>query len=355
MNHIQILKRSWNILWSYRALWVFGIILAFTMGNYQSNATRNYNFGSKGNRPFRITPPPEMQQEFDRFGHWIATLTHVSVNTWIAIAISLLCLILILIVISRIANYVSRVALIRMVASYEDTGEKANWKQGLRFGWSRAAWRLFLIDLSIFLPIALAFLLVIACMALHFLAASDPINNPPVPAIVAGVGITFIMIFAALILFIALSIIMNFIQRACVLEETGVFDSIRRGWELVKTNFIDVLLMWLIIIGIRIAYLVAMIPVVLLLLGIGALFGGGLGWLIYTLLAGGSTISAIVTSVIVGLSLFMLIFVPPLLFLGGLRETFVSTDWTLTYRAISSPPQPELDTPPQIEADAQPA
>jgi len=30
MKHAQILKRSWEILWSYKALWIFGIILALT-------------------------------------------------------------------------------------------------------------------------------------------------------------------------------------------------------------------------------------------------------------------------------------------------------------------------------------
>ena len=28
MDHIKILKSAWYILWSYRALWVFGLILA---------------------------------------------------------------------------------------------------------------------------------------------------------------------------------------------------------------------------------------------------------------------------------------------------------------------------------------
>jgi len=51
----------------------------------------------------------------------------------------------------------------------------------------------------------------------------------------------------------------------------------------------------------------------------------------------------------------LLVFAPPLLFLGGLRETFVSTDWTLTYRSLFSLPQPDMDTPPQIEENAQAA
>ena len=28
MDPIKILKRAWQILWSYRTLWVFGLILA---------------------------------------------------------------------------------------------------------------------------------------------------------------------------------------------------------------------------------------------------------------------------------------------------------------------------------------
>ena len=32
MDPVKILKRSWHILWSYRALWVFGLILALAAG-----------------------------------------------------------------------------------------------------------------------------------------------------------------------------------------------------------------------------------------------------------------------------------------------------------------------------------
>jgi hypothetical protein len=352
MNHIQILKRSWKILWSYKALWIFGIILALTSAGWQSNAGRQYRSREASNRPFQFTPPEQLKPAFEQFGHWIARLSQVDVSTWIWLAIGVLCLFLILIVITRIANYVSRVALIRMVASYEDTGEKLTWKQGLRLGWSRSAWRLFLIDLSIFLPIAFAFLLVIACVALPFLGASDPVHHPPLPAIVAAVGVMFILIFAGLILFIGLSIVMNFIRRTCVLENAGVIESIRGGLGLVKSNFIDVLLMWLMVVGVRIAYLVASIPVIFLLFGIGALVGGGFGWLVYSLFQAGSTVSAIVSAVIVGFFLFIVILAPPMLFLGGLRETFISTDWTLTYRALLSPLQPNLDVSPTVE-DAQ--
>ena len=32
MDQIRVLKRAWEITWRYRALWVFGIILALTTG-----------------------------------------------------------------------------------------------------------------------------------------------------------------------------------------------------------------------------------------------------------------------------------------------------------------------------------
>ncbi len=28
MKHSEILKRAWKILWDYKALWIFGVILA---------------------------------------------------------------------------------------------------------------------------------------------------------------------------------------------------------------------------------------------------------------------------------------------------------------------------------------
>ena len=47
MDYGKILKRSWNILWSYRALWFFGILIALTTAGGGSNF--NYSFGGNHN------------------------------------------------------------------------------------------------------------------------------------------------------------------------------------------------------------------------------------------------------------------------------------------------------------------
>ena len=47
MDPIKILKRSWHILWSYRALWVFGLILALagagSTGRVGNNSSYQFN------------------------------------------------------------------------------------------------------------------------------------------------------------------------------------------------------------------------------------------------------------------------------------------------------------------------
>jgi hypothetical protein len=44
MDPVKILKRAWHILWSYRALWVFGLILALAAGSASSQGSNNSNY-----------------------------------------------------------------------------------------------------------------------------------------------------------------------------------------------------------------------------------------------------------------------------------------------------------------------
>ena len=55
-------------------------------------------------------------------------------------------------IVLAIARYVSETAVIRMVDEYETSGNKMTVRQGFRIGWSRTAWRLFLINLIVNLP-----------------------------------------------------------------------------------------------------------------------------------------------------------------------------------------------------------
>ena len=53
INIGKILKRSWHILWNYRVLWIFGILLALTTGGSGSGSS---NSGGSNSRRPKATP-----------------------------------------------------------------------------------------------------------------------------------------------------------------------------------------------------------------------------------------------------------------------------------------------------------
>ncbi|HEX7432610.1 MAG TPA: hypothetical protein VF326_03065 [Anaerolineaceae bacterium] len=342
MNHMQILKRAWAILWSYRALWIFGIIIALTSAGYSGSS--NGGVGSSGgtSQPSgTFTLPNNLPPEWNRlniqmnefFNHGITPQIEAII---IGVVIGLICLALLIGIILGIANYVSQVALIRMVDHLESTGEKLSWKQGVRLGWSRSAWRLFLIDLIIYVPFTLVILILFGCAAIPVLIGLLAGTTPTILGIIGTIGLFFLFLFLIFLASLVLASFMEVIRRVCVIQEKGGMESIRQGWRLVRQNLKDIFLMWLILLGIRIGYGLVLIPITLLMVLVGILVGGGVGLLSYFGVPALSTlIIGIAVAVAIGLVIFIAILSIPLLFLNGLLQTYLSTSWTLAYRDIS--------------------
>ena len=119
--------------------------------------------------------------------------------------------------------------------------------------------------------------------------------------------------------------------------------------------------MWLIMVGVRIGWTVAMIlvlillfPVMILLMIVGGVLGGLpalMVWGVASLFFEGAV--PWILAGVIGLPIFILVMAVPWLFLGGLMEVFKSSTWTLTYRELRAlegvepePDQlPEPDTP----------
>ncbi len=353
MNYTKILKRSWDILWSYKTLWIFGIILALTTASSggssggRSSFNANYN---NGNNNFNL--PSDIRSELEHFFESVNRFVFGdNQSKVIGIIIAVAVVILLLIVISRIAKYVSETALIKMVNTYETSGEKVNWRQGFRLGWSRQAWQLFLINLVVFLPLAIITLVFIACAVLPVGLSMISRNEPTAPGVIATIGLFFLVFFVLAIIGLILSLFMEMIYRECVLKGNGVMASIREGWKRVIHNIKDVLLMWLILIGIGLGYFLVSIPVVILLVMIALLAGGGVGVLVYFIIHTVSTTASWIAAAIVGGGLFVLIFSIPKAFLDGLYKTYISSVWTLFYRELDviSIVQPVLPVPPEEE------
>ncbi len=325
MNHTKVLKRAWHIVWRYRALWVFGFILALTTGG---------GGGGGGNWV-------QFNEDFSGRGIRLERIPSNVGSMLLAIGIGLACLIVLLIIVGAIARYVAATALIRMVDDHEETGQKRSIRQGFRMGWSRSAFRLFLIDLAVGLPTAVVFILLFALALAPLLLWATDVEAAGVIGTVLTVGLFILVILLAIFVGLILSVLKPFFQRVCVLQHTGVVESIRQGYTVVRQNLKDVGLMWLITVGLRIGWAILLIPVVLLLLVVSGMLGG-----LLALLAGGATglvfegVLPWIAAGVVGIPVFILVFVVPLSLVGALFEVFMSSTWTLTYRELRAKAAP---------------
>ncbi len=343
MDHIKILKRAWRILWSYKTLWIFGIILALTAGRPNGSQGAQFSGNGNGEGAFQITPPPAVRRELGEAGRMLGQFFNrifaegeVAAGL-IALVIGLACLGLLLGLIAAVARYVAETSLIELVDDYERTEERRTFREGWRMGWSRTAWRLFLIGLVVTLPIGVAAILLLGLAGLPLLGwlSQEPVIG--VLSTVVSIGLLFLVIFLLIIVGVVARVLVRLARRACALEDLAVFDSIGRGWDVIRGHVKDVGLMWLIVFGIRLAFTVVMIPVVLLLLALAGISGG----LVVLLVRGIAGLFATggaswIIGGIAGAPIFFLVFGAPLLFVGGLRETYVSTVWTLTFRELTA-------------------
>ncbi len=330
MDHFEILKRAFNVTWRYRALWLFGVLLALAGGGGSFNLFRCRSRG--GGRGGFSLPGPD-------------TLPYISAETLAAIVVAAVVVGLILVVAFTVARYVAQAALIGMVKEIEET-ETTSVRSGFRLGWSRSAWRLLLIDLATGIPLAiLAVLLLVSGLSpLLLLLVEKPIARAL--GVVAAIGLTVLVILVLIVLGAALSLLVQFAYRQCVLEKRGVFDAIRQGFWMVRRNLSKVVVMWLLMFGVGLGWGLLMIPVFMVLLILAAMIGGLPGVLLYTLTQSRAT--AFIVGGIVGL----IVLVVPSIFLGGLYAAFTSCVWTLTYlevQAIEEMEAEERPLPPEKE------
>lgn len=359
MKHKEILTRAWKILWNYKVLWVFGIILALTTSsspdfNFSgNNNNNNSDFGSD----FSLEAGDDLQQEFSDFVEEMvesgeAFFAENIPTEWaqaaLTIGIVVGCLILVMVIVGTIFRYVSETSLIKMVDENEDNGKKYGIRAGFRLGFSRPAWRLFLINLVIDIPTTIALLLLFAIAVSPFFLWMTDNTSLAIVGTVAGIGMFFLVVLLTIVVVAALSLLKRFFFRVCVLEGEGVIPAIKRGFQIVRENFKDVALMWLIMVGITLGFGLAMIPVGIVFFLISAFAGGLLG-----LSVGGVTsmfagdMESIVAGVVAGAPIFLLLLIVPIAFLEGLKETYLSTAWTLSYREVLALEQLE----PVVQAD----
>lgn len=360
----KILGRSWHILWNYRTLWVFGFILALTVGASNggggNNSRYSANDGERDNGPAGIhapqdwqglqgdTPQEKLNDAFAQLGAGIAELRAdypVEFQMGIAAAITLFVMIVVLSLVGAVLRYVAETSTIRMVNEYEETGVKVGFRQGWKYGWSRVSWRLFFINLLVHLPSFFMLVLVILVAWWIVSAALSGVEATLITSLIAGIGLVFLFGFITVILMTVLYLVRDFAWRMAILEDKGVGDSFRSAFALLKRNWKNAGLMWLVVLGLKIAwalvFFLLMLP--LLVISIVTMIGGILAALAPALVTAGlaSLFSAPdfwpwVFAAIIGLPFFSVVAFSPILLVSGWGYIYQSSVWTLTYRELKA-------------------
>jgi hypothetical protein len=352
INIGKILKRAWHILWNYRILWIFGILLAMTGGGHGggNGGGSNSGYQSNGNNAFQgfnQSTNPTVQQLNRWFMLNIEPLfvhpdQHIATFIWIGVALFLL--ILVFGTIFALIRYPSETAVIRMVDEYEKTGTKVGFRQGWKLGWNRRAFRLWVIDLVVSLPAILLVAVLGGLGLLVYLTVKNGSQAALAASIITTIGCAFLFIFAFIVLMALLGLLRQFFVRAAALENTRIGESFRYGWAMFKRNWKSAGLMWLVMLGIGIgvtiaglivffllipAYIVLVLPAAIVaaipglaVFGITSIFASGpLAWIMGLLAA---------------VPFFFMVVFAPLTLISGWYAIYASGVWTLTYREIKA-------------------
>ena len=301
----EVLSRAWQIIWKHKILWIFGIFAGCARGGGSgggSGAGRGGN--GPGNQPF-----PQLQQFFDRMGQW--TSDHPGV-------VALLVLIaLIVFILAIFLGTIGRIALIR--GTYQAEGGTERLIFGELFSGSMPYfWRVFGLSLLIVLLGLLIFIPLTLFSVITF-----------------GIGLlcTLPLLCVLIPVLWGISLVIEQANVAIVLENLGIGDGVRKGWEVVRANLGPMIVMALILfIGGAVIGFIVGIPIILAVVPL--IFGAA------TNNANPAWITAICCAA----------YFPILLVLSGILNAYIQSVWALTYMRLTAKP---LDNPPAVvEANA---
>jgi len=311
----KVLKRSWEIVWKHKVLWIFGILASCARGNGGGNSggsgETQYQSGPNGDQPF---PSSGFEQGMEQVGQFL------NENLWI--------IILAVLFIFLLSFIFYAIGMMGRVGPIKGTYMAETGTTSLSFGelWSGSMpyfWRIFGMNFLFGLMIAI---IVIPLLLVGLLTA----------------GVGFVCVIPILCLIIPLSwvllVIIEQAQAGIVIEDLSMLDGFKRGWEIVKSNPGPIIIMALILgIGGAIVGVAVSLPLILAVLPIAIGYG-----------MGGSQES---TAPLILAAACCVLYFPVLLIANGILTAYIQSAWTLTYMQLTGPKEIS-NAPIAIESNA---
>ncbi len=312
MDYGYVLKRSWEIIWKFKVLWIFGILASCGQATGSSWSNSGYHFSNQDSNLF-----PQIERFFAQPDPAIIALM-IGLGIIIVLAI---------IVVFILLGTIGRVGLIRGAMKAEQGADRLTfgelWRDGLKYFWRVFGLNL-LVGVAIFLAVLALFIPGVILTGLTF-------------------GLLLLCCIPLMCLFIpamwAVAVVIEQANIALVVENLGIIDAIKHGWQVVRNNIGNMILMSLI-----------------LFLGVG-LVGSiviGLPFIIISAPAFIGAFSGTTDALRNGLmisGLLFLVYLPVLLLLSGILRSYTSSAWTLTYLRLTAQPSQSIIDAPTIPDD----
>ena len=324
INFVEILTKAWQTTWKFRVLWIFGILAgcAGNNNNFNFNTGGSRNSGNSGNNPMdQFFPQFQSMPADELFGKFMSQYL-----VYILIFFSLICLLGLLFF---FLGLMGKVGLIKGARKAEAGASSMSfaelWTESLPY-----FLRMFGLNFLVGLPFFLLIVILLVILGVGGLSAfKTGMSGGSLVALIIGMSGFFIAVMCVVTIFsIIVGMIVQQAQNALVIEELGVLDSLRRGWNVFKTDWLSIVILAIIlsIIGGVAGFIIA-IPMLIVLLpaGIGMAVTSGSAGMAIPLILGGCC---------------FVILLPFILLASGIIQTFTQSAWTLAYLRLTAPPTP---------------
>jgi hypothetical protein len=304
-NFGEVLSRAWQIIWKYKVLWIFGIFAGCSRGG-------NGGGGGGGTRPGGQPPIPDIERNVEQISQWI--------DTHLLVIAVLFVFLLVLLLIGIFLGTIGRIGLIKGTYKAEQGVESMSF--GELFSESMPYfWRVFGLSFLIGL------LMLVVMLGLVFIGILFGVAT-------MGIGMLCILPLICLMIPVlwAVGVVIEQANVAMVLDDLGIGDGLRRGWEVIRANLGTMILMALILfVGSLVAGFIIALPMIIAVLPFA------------------SAITSNNTSPIwIGVLCFAA-YLPFLIVLNGIVTAYVQAAWALTYLRVT---RPQSSAPVILEANA---
>ena len=303
MDYGNLLSRAWKIVWANKWLFVLGFLAALGSGG-GSGGSGNFNTGAPSSSG--SPSPSEILDTLSDFAPYL---------------IAGLCFLILIAIGLWLLRLIGEAGMIESVDRIEG-GETLTLGDGFRAGTSQLKNMIFL-NLVMYGPFLLVGLLLFG--GFLFLVVGS-IGSGSDEVLAGGLGIFGLCAIPIICLLAIASLIVNFVypmaQRGMILHDLGVMDSIRHGWQILRTNFTEIFILAIIfvVIGFAVGLAIVIVALPLALLFILPI--------ILAIIEGGTIITA--ATIIFGV-LGIIAFILMSAAISSILRTFQSTTFTLAY------------------------